>query len=608
MMRGRGRGRGGAPYAFALRPSAKKKRRLGRDSQTALRKKTFRYLNSLARAFFKPQTATKIGYHKMPEKSMPKTLSRSQIIELTEKTKKSIEDKHKPPETPEPEETPEASEATHRRAEKDRDGTTVTFSTEAVVECLRRGCQGDSDLFVELHRDTFCYDPKTGRWNCFIGHTWKEDERGQAFKAIDGVVDAYTAEAVRQAVLEVQHKKNKQDELSKKAGAFRDSLLERVAKLRGKTRRNDVLYFSRSGAGTLVIHGDEWDSSPLLMGCKNGIVDLSTGNLRDGAPSDYIKTSSPVEYTGTDTSCPLWEKTLSEVFNGNDEIISFLQRFFGYAITGKANIHKFPVFYGTGRNGKTLVIETISNILGKLAHKASAETLMESGKGRVSGQADADTYALRGKRLVFASETKAGGKLNASRIKELSGGDTLNARAPYAVYPVEFTPSHSIALITNHKPTADASDFALWERILLIPFEIAFVDREPTAKNERRADPTLFEKLKAEYPGILGWMVRGCLAFQEKGLEPPDCITAATRDYRNENDILASFIDEQCSLDVDFETTAKDLYAAYKEWAETNGYRPLNVTNFGKKLKDKFDSYKSRKGIMYIGICVNGCE
>jgi putative DNA primase/helicase len=148
----------------------------------------------------------------------------------------------------------------------------------------------------------------------------------------------------------------------------------------------------------------------------------------------------------------------------------------------------------------------------------------------------------------------------------------------------------------------------LWERILLVPFETAFVDREPTASNERRADPALFEKLKAEYSGILGWMVRGCLEFQEKGLNPPEAVRMATQEYRAENDILASFIDECCSLDGDFETTAKDLYAAYKEWAEINGYRPLNVTNFGKKLKDKFDSYKSRKGIMYIGICVNGCE
>jgi len=176
----------------------------------------------------------------------------------------------------------------------------------------------------------------------------------------------------------------------------------------------------------------------------------------------------------------------------------------------------------------------------------------------------------------------------------------LNARGLYAKRAIEFRPQYLLCLMTNSRPRAAASDVALWNRIVLIPFDISFVD-EPK-RNERKADPTLPSKLRAEASGILAWLVRGCLAYQKQGLKPPEKVKVATAEYQKAEDTIGQFIEERCVCDQKCEVKAGQLYKTYKGWCDDNGHRAISGTRFGREIKRHFDSYKDSRGVSYLGI------
>jgi putative DNA primase/helicase len=219
---------------------------------------------------------------------------------------------------------------------------------------------------------------------------------------------------------------------------------------------------------------------------------------------------------------------------------------------------------------------------------------------RQSGGPTSDIIYLRGKRLVWISETDEGRRLNAGRVKWLSGGDTLTGRGNYDRRQISFRPSHKLILLTNHRPHADASDYALFQRLHLIPFTLSFVD-DPQRPKERKADKGLLEKLKAEGPGILAWLVRGCLAWQKEGLNPPETVKAATKAFQEEEDLIGQFISEKCTLGPGLEVQAGTLFTAYQEWTEKNGLKAFSGVKFGREIRNRFDSYKDRN-TFYTGV------
>lgn len=233
--------------------------------------------------------------------------------------------------------------------------------------------------------------------------------------------------------------------------------------------------------------------------------------------------------------------------------------------------------------------------------------ILEQKYGRKSGSPSSDVLFLRGKRLVWASELSEGRRLDTGKLKWLTGGDTLTGRMPYGRYQVTFEPTHKLFLLTNHKPHAPAGDYALWQRIHLIPFTQAYVD-DPKAENEHLADPNLLEKLKSEAPGILAWTVRGCLEWQKQGLNPPDVIKAATDKYRRDEDLMEHFFNDKCVISNDEEIGAKALYDTYKEWCDDMGHRAMTGTRFGKEMSKRFDFYKDRTAKKYVGIGLIGAD
>ncbi|HOG08095.1 MAG TPA: phage/plasmid primase, P4 family, partial [Syntrophales bacterium] len=168
---------------------------------------------------------------------------------------------------------------------------------------------------------------------------------------------------------------------------------------------------------------------------------------------------------------------------------------------------------------------------------------------------------------------------------------------------VTFRPTHKLFLLTNHKPKADAQDRALWRRVLLVPFQMVFVtEPDPTNPNERKADLRLAEKLRNERPGILAWLVRGCLEWQRHGLNPPESVKGATAAYRDTEDTVKTFLAERCIEGPTLRVRAGELYQAFRAWTEANGERPITGTKFGRAIKDLFDSGKDMGGKFYMGI------
>ena len=481
-------------------------------------------------------------------------------------------------------------------------GTNETAcSSEEVLDALSRNEDGDALLYRRLHEGRFCYDAAAGRWYQWAGQWWQKDILNGAMRGIDDVVNVYATEAQLQGWQRLQAEKAGRTQEAARHQATETALVKRIRTLQTVSRKENVLTLARIGGDSLGIRGDEWDRNPMLFACQNGIIDLRTGLLRPGVPEDYIKTVAPIEYHGIDTPAVTWDRIVSDVFDGNADVITFVQRFLGYVLTDETIEHVVLIFWGAGRNGKTTLIETVSLVLGAYAGEIESEMLLTQRFGRQSGGPSPDIMALRGRRFIHCSETEDGRHFNVARVKWLSGGDTLTGRDLYGKELVTFRPTHKLVLSTNHRPHTSADDYAFWKRALLIPFTLSFVE-DPHEAHERKADPRLLEKLKAEASGILSWMVRGCLEWQRQGLNPPACVKMATQEYRQAEDLLKHFIDDKCVVGPRETVKASDLYAAYRQWCGEMGHAALNGTNFGTKMKGRFVSKREKSGMTYSGV------
>lgn len=475
-----------------------------------------------------------------------------------------------------------------------------TFDPDRICQAVNEGERGDAQLFRELHRGKYCYDHATGQWFRWAGNFWEEDTTGYALAAVDAVAEAFDIAAGQQDWNARKPQTVKSLDSVKDAVEMQKKLMAHKARLQELKRRENVLILAASGPDSLGITGAEWDSDPWLLGCANGVINLRDGSFRDGKPEDFIKTVAPTAWQGLDAPAPHFEKFIREVFQDHAELISYVHRLFGYSICGEAKEHVFPILFGQGRNGKGTLLEVLRSVLGPLAGPIRSETLLDSKYSQGGASHTADLMLLRGKRLVWASETDEGRYFSVGKVKWLVGGDTLVGRPPHGKRFIEFKPSHTLFLLTNSKPHASAEDFAFWQRASLIPFVLSFVDN-PEKANERKRDPDLPGKLREEAPGILAWLVRGCLEWQGSGLAKPDIVKAATTQYQREEDVVGRFIDECCEVEEGASVQAGKLFDAYMNWCKSNNHKPLSSTNFGKRIGDRFEKKKSN-GMLYLGI------
>jgi len=332
----------------------------------------------------------------------------------------------------------------------------------------------------------------------------------------------------------------------------------------------------------LVISHTELDKRPDLLPCLNGTIDLKTGRLIESERSHFMTKCLPVAYNPTAT-CPLWEKSINHWMGGDQDMVGFLQRAIGYSATGYTTDQCLFFTYGNGSNGKSVLIETVKAALGDFAQKAPTSMIMAKPTGNEG--IPNDIARLPGARFAATAELEKGQRLAESRVKDLTGGDTLTARFMRGEF-FEFEPTHKLWVYGNHKPVIRGSDDGIWRRIRLVPFEVKIAEKDK--------DYTLKDKLIKELPGIVAWIVRGCLEWQKIGLNPPAKVVDATKEYRTEMDTLGAFFNEFCEIKPKATIPLKTLYLAYQDWCDASNEHPLTSTKFSTALTER--GFKSENG------------
>jgi putative DNA primase/helicase len=393
-----------------------------------------------------------------------------------------------------------------------------------------------------------------GRWQIFNGIRWHPDETLHAF------------DMVRQSCRATARACDKPKTSNLIASAKTVAAVERLA-------RSD-----RRIAAT----SDQWDVDPWLFNTPGGVVDLRDGRMRPHWQENYITKVAGVT-PDFEMLTPVWSKFLATSCGGNQELVAFLQRVSGYALTGLTSEHALFFIYGTGANGKSTFINALVGCCGDYHRTSAIETFTASATERHP----TDLAALRGARLVTAVETEEGRRWAESKIKSLTGGDRIAARFMRQDF-FEFTPAFKLVIAGNHKPGLRSVDEAIRRRFHLIPFTVTV---PPGLRDE-----TLADRLREEWPGILAWAIRGCLDWQQSGLAPPECVRAATAAYLEEEDVLAAWIDEECDIDPNACESTNALYFAWKRYADRSGEFAGNLKKFRQKLEDRAEAVGLRAG------------
>jgi putative DNA primase/helicase len=495
-----------------------------------------------------------------------------------------------------------------------------------VIQCYHAAEYGDAQLFSLLFNGKCVFDHTAKTWYIWQGHYWIEDREQYIFNLVSGpLASCYiNASAELNVLLETSEPSNdvdidimaalseeeeKQGNKKAKQKALVKSLQGRAFALRAIQRVKRVLEYASTQELELSVTADVWDTHPWLLGTKDGVIELRNGTMRNGVPTDYIKTVIPAKWLGLNATCPRFERYLDEVFSDRNEtirveLIKFLQRALGYGVTGIVRERIFLVLYGmNGHNGKDTLMTAIKKTLGDAVGAVSNDVIIAPPKGHNPGQAKPHLVTLQGKRITWASEPDKGDRFNVGQVKFLTGGDTeIVARGLYEKERT-FFPTFLLVLLTNHKPHADATDNAFWGRICPVVYNLSYVD-SPAQDNERKKDATLNDALAAEASGILAWLVRGCLEWQAAGITIPNSIITARQEYRKEEDTLGIFFEEVCNtLAPEYTVPAGDLFRAYQEWIVTNGLgKGMSGPAFGIEVKKRFKFKRSEKGIMYYGI------
>jgi len=358
------------------------------------------------------------------------------------------------------------------------------------------------------------------------------------------------------------------------------------------TTRIDALMTELRSVPSVHVNADSFDAHPELLSFRNGTVDLRSGMLRPHDKRDMMTVSLPLDYQA-DAKCPRWESFLTEIFPGKPALVDYVRRLTGYGITGNTSEQCFAVLHGSGANGKSVFTDVLSTVFGEITTTTPFATFEDKGSGGIPN----DIAALRGARLVMASEGESGKAMSEAVLKRVTGKDKVTARFLRQEF-FTFAPTFLIMLATNHKPKFRGQDEGLWRRVKLIPFERYF------APHERDYD--LDRKLLAESAGIIAWAVRGAVEWYANGLKDPSAISDATREYRETSNTLDGFFPGVIVAEPDAVANGADVYHAYRDWCEAEGLQSKEIwsrTALYSALEErKISKKRTAKGMALVGI------
>ncbi|UBH07871.1 phage/plasmid primase, P4 family [Macrococcus armenti] len=433
---------------------------------------------------------------------------------------------------------------------------------------------GNADRFIDRYGDLYKYSYTKKNFYVYDGTRWREDTTGAIRTLIDEMVNDLKSEKLVFDPNEIS-----EEDAGKEFSKF-------IKKSRNTTSKKNIVDELKHRR---PIEQTDFDKDDMLINLLDGYINLASSEFNEHDIKKMFSLQASTDYS--DKMEPvIWKQFLEDIFAGDKEVIRFIQKSLGYSLTGSIREQVMFILHGKGRNGKSIFTETVSEILGSYASNIQADSLMVK---QNKGAANSDIARLTNVRFVTSSEPNEGFRFDEGLVKQLTGGDKITARFLYGS-EFEFTPNFKIWISTNHKPIIRGTDDGIWRRMVLIPFNVQIPDH--------KVDKDLKYKLLREAPGILNWMVEGAYMWMKEGLQIPESIKQAGQEYRTEMDVLEHFIEDTCIRNDGYEESAKDLFEAYKNWAEDSGEYKMNKNQFGKKMKEKFNHKRKNTGVVYYGI------
>jgi P4 family phage/plasmid primase-like protien len=421
----------------------------------------------------------------------------------------------------------------------------------------------DEDLalrFASQHVYTIRYVAAMGRWFMWTGKVWAVDEKKVAFSLSRQVARAAARECTKTGAKAI-------------ASAKAVAAIERLAQADPR----------------LATTANIWDADPWLLNTPDGAVDLRTGKLRPHSSGDFM---TKITAIGPGGDCPRFTAFMNEVMAGDEEMIAYAQRVLGYCLTGDISEEVIFFLHGTGQNGKGVLTSTVEWIMGEYCRSAGDEVFTETKNDRHS----TEIARLNGARVVLVAEVAQGRRWAEARLKKMTGGDTITARF-MRQDDFQFKPQFKPLISANHKPQLKSVDVAMRRRMHLIPFSV-------TIPPEKR-DNELKAKLRLEGPGILQWLINGCLEYQRIGLAPPASVVEATDEYFKSEDGVANWIEEWCETGSGKRDLAAKLFASFRHYAEQARLFIGNSKDFKAEMNRL--GYRDKRlsiGVAYEGVSV----
>lgn len=429
------------------------------------------------------------------------------------------------------------------------------------------------DKFGNIIR--YSYNRK--KWFFWDGKVWQLDENGEIKKMADEICEDLKHEAFLE----------QDDDIQEAALKF--------AKKTANSTAKEAMIKECQHLGNIPASPDDFDAYTDYLNCQNGIVNLRNGELIPHDSNFMMSKACLSDYDTSHGKPKRWLQFLDEVTDGDSELVEYIQRCIGYSISGSTREQCAYFLYGLGNNGKSTFLDTISELLGNYAANAQPDSLMLHSKFGGSG-ANSDIARLKSARFVTSEEPTEGVRLNEGLLKQLTGGSKVTCRFLYGD-EFEYTPEFKIWIATNHKPIVRGTDLGIWRRIKLIPFEVN-IPKEKVDKN-------LKYRLRKEFPQILAWAVEGCIKWQREGIAEPQRVLDATKEYKQEMDLIASFVEQCIEIDYSVRTPfmASDLFSLYLNWARKNNEYEMSSNKFFREAaKSLPDKGRNNKGVFYTGL------
>lgn len=414
----------------------------------------------------------------------------------------------------------------------------------------------NADRFAETFKNDLGYVPSIKSWRGWNGKYWE-----------NASPLGYIREFFEKLISSVDYEDKK-----------------KIIQCRSNFRIQGMLNLAKQN---MVITENTFDQNDWLLNFQNGTYNLSRAQFREHKKEDYITKILDINYS-RDARAPRWKKFMSEIMQGSQELVMFLQRALGYALTGSTKEQAMFVLHGDTNNGKSKFLWVLRELFGDYGASIDPGTLMVHKNETIRS----DLARLKGTRFVStreASHDKKRSMLDESIIKQITGDDILTVRFLNKEY-FELRPTWKVFFATNYQPYIAGADPAIQRRMFIIPFYAKF------GKGHLPDDKEIEHKLLEEKEGIMPWIINGCLSWISNGLRPPSEVITKTSEYHEEMDPIGAFVESRCFFHSSIKIAIATIYEEYKKFCRTNGDMPLGKIDFGRDLKQKyFHSIKKMK-------------